>query len=148
MYTTALRILRSSDLASECVHDVLLRLWRRGDAYAPARGDLEAFLVTCARNEALARVRADSRRERILAGVAPQTEARFDPDPVERDRIAAAIAGLTPAQTQMIRLAYYRCMTHSEIARELNEPLGTVKSRLAGALRALRSVLVEERVDA
>lgn len=147
MYATALRVLQRREPAHECVHDVLLRLWQRGNAYAPARGNLEAFLVACVRNEALARVRNEARRARIIEATQRPSEASFDPDPVERDRIARAVGALTPGQNETIRLAYYRGMTLAEIARELNEPIGTVKSRLAAALRALRRTLVDEEHD-
>src|SRR5215472_15304585 len=56
MRATAMRLLRDSDAANECVHDVFLHLWRTEVAYSAARGSLEAFLVTCARNRALTRL--------------------------------------------------------------------------------------------
>ena len=137
LYATALRLLRNDALAQECMHDVLLRLWRKRDAYSPVRGDLQAFLVACVRNDALARLRNDARRREIAAG-ARETTYEIEEDPIERERIARAVSELTDTQRHMVELAYYKNMTHAEIANELGEPLGTIKSRIAAALRALR----------
>jgi RNA polymerase sigma-70 factor, ECF subfamily len=145
MYAAALRILRDRGGAQDCVHEVMLHLWRRGDAYQDARGSLEAFLVTCSRNSALGRLRRSERHDEIerRAGLEVVTEDELIEDPIERDRVARAVAALTPAQAKTIELAYYGGFTHAEIARDLGEPIGTVKSRIAAALRALRHSLVE-----
>lgn len=145
MYATAMRLLRDTESASDCVHDVLLHLWKRADAYRADRGSLEAFLATCVRNDALARLRDEGRHERRLRAL-PREEPveELDVDPVERERVAAAVASLDEVQRDAIERAYYRGMTQSEIARETNAPLGTVKTRIAAALRNLRRMLNEE----
>ena len=142
LYGTALRLLRSDALAQECVHDVLLNLWKKRSAYTPARGDLQAFLVACVRNDALARLRNDARRREIATSLNVTETYEIEEDPIERERIARAVNELTDMQKQMVELAYYKSMTHAEIAAELNEPIGTIKSRIAAALRALRRTLV------
>jgi RNA polymerase sigma-70 factor (ECF subfamily) len=148
MYTTALRVLRNRELSHECVQDVLLSLWRKGSAYSAARGNLEAFLVVCVRNAALARARDDTRRRALLAEQPPVSESTLDPDPFEHADVTEALKSLTEAQAQTIQLAYYRGMTHTEIAAALKEPVGTVKSRISNALRTLRNALVKESRNA
>ena len=142
LYSSAMRLLRNDALAQECVHDVLLRLWKRGDAYSPQRGDLQAFLTACVRNDALARLRNDARRREIVSATSEQ-HYEMEEDPIERERIARAVNSLTETQRHMVQLAYYKNMTHAEIAAELGEPLGMIKSRIAAALRALRRNLVQ-----
>jgi RNA polymerase sigma-70 factor, ECF subfamily len=143
MYTSALRVLHDRGAAQDCVHEVILHLWKRGDAYHTARGALEAFLVVCARNSALQRLRSAQRQSQLAERTAGDDVVdEIAPDPIERERITRAIAALTPVQAQTIELAYYRGMTHTEIAQKLGEPVGTVKSRIASALRALRRTLV------
>jgi RNA polymerase sigma-70 factor (ECF subfamily) len=148
LYSCAIRVLRNTEIAQECVHDVMFRLWRRGDAYTPKRGALEAFLVTCVRNDALARVRDGKRRReidrRIEVEFAAAGEPTVDDDPIERAHLRTLVESLAPAQTRAIDMAYYRGMTHVEIAAELEEPVGTIKSRLSSALRALRLALAKE----
>ncbi len=148
MYTSALRILRDRELAHECVQDVLLRLWRKGTAYSPARGNLEAFLVVCVRNAALTRVRDDARRRTLLAQETAVSESTLDRDPFEHAHVTKALSSLTEAQAESIELAYYRGMTHTEIAAALKQPVGTIKSRISSALRALREALGKESSDA
>lgn len=147
MQATALRILRDRDLAGECVQDVFLHLWRRGTAYVTARGSLEAFLVTCVRNQALTVVRAAGRQRDTVVTLDPRDEYSMEEDPIERARIARAVEQLTDGQADVVRRAYYGAMTLSEVADELGIPIGTVKGRLSSALRALRRSLVPEQHD-
>jgi RNA polymerase sigma-70 factor, ECF subfamily len=142
MHATALRLLGDRDAAQECVHDVFLYLWRRRTAYVAARGSLEAFLVSCTRNRALGEIRSGTRGREAVAKLDPETEYVMQQDPIERERIARAIAQLTEGQASVVQLAYYRSMTLSEVAAQLSIPLGTVKARLSAALRALRRQLV------
>lgn len=144
MYGVALRVLCDTSLARECVHDVFLHLWKQRTAYSPKRGSLEAFLLVCARNAALTRVRDDARRRVLLASQPPEPPVSTDADPLEHAHIEAALAHLTAPQATLIRKAYYAQKTLAEIAAESGEPLGTIKSRLSSALRALRSMLYEE----
>jgi RNA polymerase sigma-70 factor (ECF subfamily) len=63
------------------------------------------------------------------------------PDPIERDRVRSALRALSPEQRTALELAYYEGKTHTEIAAELQEPLGTIKSRIKHGLRKLGSAL-------
>jgi RNA polymerase sigma-70 factor, ECF subfamily len=145
MYATTLRLLRDPGAADECVQDVFLRLWHRRNAYASARGSLEAFLVTCARNQALTKLRGEKRFATLSQTVDREESYTVEEDPIERERVQRAIAQLTEGQADVIQLAYFRGMTLAEVATHLAIPIGTVKGRLASALRALRRTLVVER---
>jgi RNA polymerase sigma-70 factor (ECF subfamily) len=126
--------------AQDCVHDALTRVWRNPGAYQRSRGPLRNFLLVCARNEAITRVRARARRQKMYENAAaqPQEHAELDvTDVIERDRVRAALQTLPPEQARAIELAYYQQKTHVEIARELDEPLGTIKGRIALGLRKL-----------
>lgn len=142
MQATALRIVRNPDGARECVQEVFERLWRRSGAYSPARGSLEAFLVTCVRNQALTLVRSGHRQQETAQKMEPPGEYTLEEDPIERERIARALAQLSDGQADVVQLAYYKGMTLAEVAGELAIPIGTVKGRLSAALRALRRSLV------
>jgi len=146
LYSTARYILRNEALAQECVHDTFLRLWRGPAKYDRRRGALQAFLVTCVRNEALSRARNDARRAEISARLTEEVY-HVDEDPLERERIATAMKRLSLSQARSIELAYFRGLTFSEVAAELGEPLGTIKSRIASALRVLRRELCEDGIS-
>ena len=143
LYGAAFAVLRDARDAEDCVHDVLMRLWRHGHAYTPARGSLHAFLVVCVRNEALSRRRRDVNRERIAREqlrAVPNVPAPDDPAAARVD-MERTLSRLNDAQQQAVRLAYYDGLTHEQIAQRLGEPVGTVKSRLSNALRMLRTLL-------
>lgn len=140
LYAAAMSVLRDAPDAQDCVHDVMARLWQRRHTFTPERGSLRAFLAVCARNEALTRSRNAGTRERILTRVvAPAAPSPDHSDVVaERESIERALSALTERQRETIQMAYYQCLTHFEIAERTGEPVGTVKSRLSGALRRLR----------
>jgi RNA polymerase sigma-70 factor (ECF subfamily) len=149
LYGAAYAVLQERAEAEDCVHDALLRVWRTAHAYSQARGSLRAFLIVCVRNEALSRRRRESNRRRIeqtrLRAAADAVVADEAPD--ERLDVQQALEQLGEAQRQAIQLAYYDGLTHEQIAHRLSQPVGTVKSRLSNALRALRALL-HERTNA
>lgn len=144
LYSTAYNVLGHADDAQDCVHDALTRVWRSRDAYSRARGAVRSFLVVCVRNEAISRTRSASRRERLERRIAAQPPERDEVrlvDFVEQRRLRSALDMLPPEQRRAVELAYFEQKTHVEISRELGEPLGTVKSRIALGLRKLASAL-------
>jgi RNA polymerase sigma-70 factor (ECF subfamily) len=144
LYSAAYHVLGNADDAQDCVQDALARVWRSPDAYSRARGAVRSFLTVCVRNEAITRLRAKARRrsmeERVAAEPVEHEELAFA-DPIDRDRVRAALAALPPDQRRPLELAYYGYKTHVEIAHELGEPLGTIKSRIALGLRKLGAAL-------
>ncbi len=140
LFAAAFGVLGEREESEDCVHDVLVRLWQRGHAYRDARGSLRAFMVVCVRNEALSRRRKHSNRLRIeRENFRPEAVAPPDNSLADRDRIARALSTLGDKQREAIRLSYDEGLPYEEIARRLNEPLGTIKSRLSNAVRALRA---------
>ena len=141
--SAAHNVLRDADDAQDCVHDVLTRLWQRGNAFRIERGSLRAFLAVCVRNEALTRMRKSFGREQIAQRIAP---APNESDPseriAEREEVERAMAVLNEKERTTISLAYYSGMTHEQIAAQTGEPVGTIKSRLSGALRRMRAYFV------
>lgn len=144
LYSAAYQVLGEREDARDCVHEALARVWRSSDSYTRARGALRSFLVVCVRNEAITRLRSKTRRLRLVERVAaePREYAELgDVDVIEHDRLRAALATLPVEQRRPLEMAYYEQKTHVEIARELDQPLGTVKSRIALGLRKLGTQL-------
>lgn len=140
LYGAAWGVLHDAQSAEDCVHDVLIRLWQRSHAYRPQRGDLGAFLTVCVRNEALSRRRRDANRLRVVHDRLHEERAQ-NAEPEAALDLRAALQALSEPQRRTLELAYFEGLTHEEIARRLDEPLGTIKSRLSSALKGLRSVL-------
>jgi RNA polymerase sigma-70 factor (ECF subfamily) len=146
LYSTAYNVLQNAEDAADCVHDALARVWRSPDSYSRSRGAVRSFLVVCVRNEAITRLRSRIRRnaltERMIAE--PQVHDELNTvDFIEHDRLRAALKRLPAEQRRPLELAYYEQKTHTEIAKELDTPLGTIKSRIAMGLRKLGAALGE-----
>jgi RNA polymerase sigma-70 factor, ECF subfamily len=139
LYHAAYCVLHEREDAEDCVHDVLLDVWARKSRYRPERGSLRTFLVACVRNAALTRRRSTERHrelERIACGRQPEVEIV---DFTTMFQLRSALSTLPPKQLRTLTLAFFGQRTHAEIARELDLPLGTVKSRLALAMRKLNT---------
>jgi RNA polymerase sigma-70 factor (ECF subfamily) len=154
MYAVAYRIVRQPGDAEEVVADAFAQAWRDAGRFEAGRGSVAAWLTVITRSRALDLVRARSRRERIT-----DTAQRSDPEATlgmgtpgaspdaavetkERERrVAEALADLSPPQRAAIELAFFEGLSHSEIAERLDEPLGTVKTRVRLGMQKLRESL-------
>jgi RNA polymerase sigma factor (sigma-70 family) len=145
LVSVARYILGDAGTAEDCVHDVLLRVWRTPQSYRAERGSLRSFLLACVRNEALSQRRSLARRqerERMVSEGAP-LEYVDEPmlDRADAERVRVALEQLPAEQRLTIELAYYGGRSQREIAAQLGVPLGTVKSRVTLALKKLGSQL-------
>ncbi len=151
VYSLALRVVADEADAEEVVQEVFDQAWRQASRYDPARGTVVAWLLNMARTRAIDRLRARRARpdraglesEHAWSAL-PATSA----DPLEaldtaRDaaRVRQALQRLPLIQRVAIELAYFEGLTQTEIAARLEEPLGTVKTRIRVALLKLRDAL-------
>lgn len=144
LYSVAYNVLHTAEDAEDCVHDVLVRVWKNPHAYTVDRGSVRAFLVVCVRNDAISRTRSSARRDRLTERVSREhhgVEELEISDFIEERRVREALAQLPADQRDAVVLAYFGGKTHVQIAEELGEPLGTVKSRIALGLRKLGAAL-------
>jgi RNA polymerase sigma-70 factor, ECF subfamily len=152
LFTLAVRILGNHEEAAELLQDVYLEVWRKVSRYDVGRGTPVAWLITLTKSRAIDRLRARASRgyqatNSLEHGTAAQL-ADHGPSPLEtqadqelRIAVGAAVAGLPIAQQQAIELAYYEGLSHTEIASQLNQPLGTVKTRIKLGMSKLRDSL-------
>lgn len=145
LYGVALRLLRSREDAEEVVCDALVRAWNQAKNYDPQRGSVVSWLIIMARSIALDRLRSASHAH--LAKWVDLNEALsaasvLDIDAAIADqqgrRLQQALEGLPEEQKKVILLAYFKGLSHSEIAERLHEPLGTIKTRMRLGLQRLR----------
>lgn len=154
VYRLALKILGKVGDAEDLTHEVFLILWQKG-GYNPQRGSLLTFLLLLTRSRSINRLqrsqiqrRAVDRLERSLAyrSETPGLEAISLAETT--DRVQDALQQLPSAQREILELSYYRGLSQSEIAEQIEIPLGTVKSRARQGLLKLRQLLsdlVDER---
>ncbi len=147
IFTLAFRIVGDPELAREVLQDTFLRCWDGSEAYDSGRGRVPAWLMGIARNRAIDLLRSRTHQARLrerepLMGLASEPAQRDVSDSVTlRRAVASALQDLSIGQRRAIELAYYGGHTQVEIARELGEPLGTIKSRTREAMERLRAVL-------
>ena len=148
VYGLAMRILGDPGLAQEVVLDVYAQVWQRAAGFDAARGTVSAWLITLTRSRAIDMRRA-RRRAPITESLDDAGELSADtPSPeacsvaAERHRfVRRAVAALRADARQAIELAYFGGLTHTEIADRLDQPLGTVKTRIRAAMMQLRALL-------
>ncbi len=151
VFGVALKIVRDQNDAEDVVHDAFVTIVERADQFRPDRGSVIAWLVTTVRNLALDRARRRTRRAQIT-----DEELRYEPnEPVpdpealswlehRRAAMIAALDHVPEAQRRTLEVAFFEGLSYPEIAEREGVPLGTVKSRAARALAALRAVLEGE----
>jgi RNA polymerase sigma-70 factor (ECF subfamily) len=132
------RILRDPAEVEEVVQEVFLQAWRQAGRFDPRRGTLPAWLVTMARSRALDRVRRRAVRKETSEEAPPASAPARLEDPLA---VRKALTILSVDQRRALELAFYDGLTHAEIARQLGEPLGTVKTRIRTAMLRLRDAL-------
>lgn len=149
VFGLVLRIVNDLSAAEEVTLEVFTQAWRQADRYDARRGTPSAWLLTIARSRAIDRLRSTQQmRTRTEPLGTIETHAVDDAPPdqaaaeAERSRfVRAALETLPPEQRDVIELAYYGGLSHSEIAERLDQPLGTVKTRTRLALMRLRETL-------
>ena len=148
----AFRILHDEDEAEEVVGDVFVKVWRHVHKHDPRRGPLVPWILSITRNRALDELRRRRRWWRKAdrweqaqgtdeeAGDRAPNEAAVPGWPLHRE-VHAALAALPDELRRVVTLAYFEGLSHSQIARRLQQPLGTVKTRLRAAHRKLTDQL-------
>ena len=150
VFTLIMRITANRETAEELTIDVFHDIWRRASRYDPANGTVLAWIMNQARSRAIDRLRFESRKKRSDGGDLPSPlEAAADPRDVielrpQGEALRAALATLTPAERQAIETTFFGGLTHAEAAARLNQPLGTIKTRIRSGLHKLRQMLAAE----
>ncbi len=144
----AVRIVVDRAQGEEVLQEVMLEVWRRAGSFDPQRGSARAWLVTLTRRRAIDRVRASQAardREGSWNDYLPdtdQTVAQVEARLVA-DEVRQALVDLGEPYRSTLELAYFTGLTHREIARRTDVPLGTVKSRIRSGMSKLRDLLGE-----
>ncbi len=149
VYSIGLKFLRDQGRAEDLTHDVFLTIWEHPERYRQEIGPFAPWFYRVARNRAIDVLR------RMRRETQPGDRALFelslpdpDPDPadlawirVESQRVREAMWTLPANQRMVIELAYFSGMTQREMAEHLDEPLGTIKTRVRSGLMRLREML-------
>lgn len=149
----ACRVLSDRTLGEEVVQEVFVRTWRDPGRFDPARGSMRSFLLAQVHGRAVDLLRAESARR-----AREEREALRNPDVdidlerevmqlTEAEAVRHALSTLSDGEREAIELAYFGGHTYREVAVLLEQPEGTVKSRIRAGLLRLRAALIEEGVS-
>jgi RNA polymerase sigma-70 factor (ECF subfamily) len=154
VFSLALQTIGDPATAEEITQDVFVRVWEKAGTYREEQAKVSTWLTSITRYRSIDLLRQrGSRPERDSIGwddLASGNEPSIDgPEgaaelSIEGLRIRNAVNGLPPDQQKALRLAYFYGLSHSEIAEQLGEPLGTVKTRIRLAMQKLREILQDD----
>jgi RNA polymerase sigma-70 factor (ECF subfamily) len=148
VFTLIMRITANRATAEELTLDVFHDVWRRASSYDAAGGPVIGWIMNQARSRAIDRLRFEQRKKRVNpheGGGVPATAATESEDVVDaadQGRLLQdALKVLTPEERQAIETAFFSELTYAEAATRLNQPLGTIKTRIRSGLVKLRQAL-------
>ncbi|HLF03908.1 MAG TPA: sigma-70 family RNA polymerase sigma factor [Dehalococcoidia bacterium] len=157
VYSLARFMLGQPALAEEATQDIFLNIWLKASSYNPERGGPRSWIMSVAHHKVVDVIRS---RRRMRSMTNPEGYEMLESLPsqqtptdveaelnLERERLRQALSVLPPAQQEAIILAYFEGYSHSEIAQKLEQPLGTIKTRVRLALQKLRTALEQQTVD-
>jgi RNA polymerase sigma-70 factor, ECF subfamily len=149
IYGLVLRILNEASTAEEVLLDVYTQVWRQAAHYDATRGAPLAWLTTIARSRAIDRLRSGSHERQFkqpleaaaMSAAGGASAEDFTVASEMQKLVREALDALPPEQRDVIELAYYGGLSHSEIAVKLGQPLGTIKTRTRLGMMKLREAL-------
>ena len=157
VYSLAMFMLKHQALAEEVTQNIFLNIWLKAASFKADRGQPKSWIMSVAHHKIVDVIRSRRRAitmtepadyeilEKIPAGGA-STEEQVERN-LDRERIMKALATLPEAQSEVIKLAYFEGFSQSEMAERLEQPLGTVKTRVRLAMQKLRLVLENDKYD-
>jgi RNA polymerase sigma-70 factor (ECF subfamily) len=148
VFTLVVRITADQETAEEVTLDVFYHVWRKASTYDPANGSVVGWIMNQARSRAIDRLRFDRRKKRVNTspdGLQPTADID-DPQQAclfqEESRLLRnALEILTPEERNAIETAFFSELTYEETAKQLDQPVGTVKTRIRSGMGKLREVL-------
>src|SRR5947209_2932363 len=150
VFTLIMRMTANRETAEELTIDVFHDIWRRASRYDAENGTVLGWIMNQARSRAIDRLRFESRKKRAhCSDVPPPAEVVADPHDVlelrqQGESLRAALTSLTPDERLAIEMTFFAGHTHAEAAARLNQPLGTIKTRIRSGLHKLRHALIAE----
>ncbi len=145
VFSLCLRRLSDRGAAEDATQEAFANVWRRADTFDPGRGSAAGWLYAVARNAAAQEAR-HRRRDAVPVAVLDQEQAADEEEAVTRLVVHAALTRIPATEREVLELAYFDDLSHSQIADRLSLPLGTVKTRIRSGLHRLQQHLEGARL--
>lgn len=152
VFTLIVRMIANRETAEEVTLDVFHDVWRRASGYQQTGGTVLGWIMNQARSRAIDRLRFEQRKKRVPPeiGSPPPTISTASPDDLmafkqQIEAVRCALTLLTPGERQAIEVAFFSELPYTEVATRLNQPVGTIKTRIRSGLHKLREALAERR---
>ena len=156
VFSLAIKIVGSQETAEDITLDVFTKIWKNADKYHPEKGSVKVWLTSIARYRSIdtlrrCKVRLDINRPQWSDVQIETLPSNDNPGEalelkVTRQTVFEAIDSLPEDQQEVLAMAYFKGYTHRQIAAALNEPLGTVKTRIRLGLQKLRKIFKDEKI--
>ena len=145
VYGIILKIVRSEDFAQELLNDCFLKIWNKIPDYDASKGRLFTWMLNIARNSALDKLRSKEYKAKMKTDDVSENVSISDHQYSQANNpdyigVKEMVQQLPVEQQKLIHLMYFQGYSQSEIAEELNIPLGTVKTRVRAAMITLRKL--------
>lgn len=140
LYGVIFQIVKVEEIAEDVLQEAFLKIWKSFDSYDESRGRLFTWMINICRNLAIDKIRSKEFRMKVATDELPVNgHPGFTTETFNTDHIGIreVVDKLNPEQKQIIDLMYFGGLTQSEIAKEYNIPLGTVKTRARSAVKVL-----------
>lgn len=158
VYAVLLKMLGNRAMADEALQETFIQVWRTADSFDRSRGTALGWLISIGRSRAIDRIRSESVRQLRENEAAVEDASSFhvatSPSGFRnasinelREAVSEALLAIPEEQREVLYLAYYGGMTQREIAEKLEQPLGTVKTRILLGMKKLRSKLRSFHLD-
>lgn len=149
VFTFIMRMTNNRETAEELTVDVFHGVWMRASTYPPDCGSVVGWIMNQARSRAIDRMRFEQRKKRVASQPEDLGEVERDPHEVvaaqdEGRLLRTALATLSLEERRAIETAFFSELTYVEAASQLDEPVGTVKTRIRSGLAKLRRALAEK----
>lgn len=154
VYSIAVNAVSDPSLAEEISQEVFMRIWENADSYRPDQGKVVTWMASITRYRSIDTIRRQKVRPEGNQSPWVESHSLDTPDPINlegeverierRDRVRVAIAQLPKEQKVALAYAYFQGYSHREIAAALDEPVGTIKTRIRLGMQKLRQALNEE----
>lgn len=157
VFSLAANIVGDSDTAEEITLDVFTLIWKKAGTYQPEKAKVSTWMTTITRNRSIDELRRRGSRPESLSIDLFQVPSNqmlvndsldeYAQDVLLREHVRKAISELPQEQKESLQLAYFKGYTHRQIAEILDQPLGTVKTRIRLGMDKLRKILLDEEPE-